>query len=276
MGHSIKKFFQVDLVFLILAVIYVFPLYIVVVNSFKSYQEALVNPYFLPEKWGLDNFIKVIEETYFLEALKNSLITTVIVVSFLVIFSSMTAYALIRRSSGINGFLYLFFIAGVLIPFQIYMIPLVKLLSILGILRTPLALMLTFIAQFTSLSVFLYTAFMKTIPKEIEEAAFMDGCGPYRTYFNMVFPLLKPCTASVIIFFSINVWNSFIQPMAILGTTRWKILFVEIYSFVQNDFFQQWHMTFAACFLSLLPITILYLFMQNLIIGGLAGGAVKG
>ena len=276
MVHRSKKYAAFDYLFLAAAIAYVFPLYILFVNGFKSYQEILLNPYFLPSKWEIANFAKVLEETHFLEAVRNSLINTVVVVAFLVVFTSMAAYAIIRRPSKINGFLYLFFIAGVIIPFQVYMIPLVKLFQAIGLSRTPVALILTFIAQYISLSVFLYTGFMKTIPREIEEAATIDGAGPYRIFFSIVFPLLKPCTANVVILFSINVWNAFIQPLAIMGTTRWRTLFVEIYTFVQNSYFQQWHMTFAASLLSVIPITLLYIFMQNKIISGLTSGSVKG
>jgi len=270
-----RKVTKTEIILLVLAIIYILPIYTLVVNSFKSYNEILQNPYSLPRRLSFDNYITVLRETAFLEALKNSFICTVIVIAILVLFSSMTAYAIIRRENKYNNLLYLYFIAGVIVPYQAYMIPLIKEFQVMGLLRTPMALILTYVAQYTPLSVFLYTGFIKSVPKEMEEAAVIDGCDPYRTFFEIVFPILKPCTSSVIIFFSVSVWNAFVQPMTIIGTTRFRILTVEIYSFVQDKYFQEWNLTFATCFLALLPISILYLTMQNLIIGGLTSGSVK-
>ena len=165
--------------------------------------------------------------------------------------------------------------AGVLIPFQTYMIPLVKELNVLRILRKPLALFITYIAQYTPLSVFIYSGYIRTVPKEVEEAAIVDGAGPYRIFFRIIFPLISPCTASVIIIFSILIWNSFVQPIVILGTLRWRTLFVELLTYIQDRYFQQWNMTFATCLISVLPISIIYIIWQNRIISGLTSGAVK-
>lgn len=273
---SKKKVTKTEIILLILAVIYILPIYTLVANSLKSYEEILHNPYSLPTSLNLQNYLTVFRGTDFFEALKNSLVCTVAVVGILVPLSSMSAYAIVRRDMKISNILYLYFIAGVIVPYQAYMIPLIKEFQVMGLLRTPLALVITYVAQFTPLSLFLYAGFIKSVPKEMEEAAEIDGCGPYKTFFRIVFPILKPCTSSVVIFLSVNVWNAFVQPMTIIGTSRWKILTVEINSFVQDKYFQQWNLTFATCFLALLPIAIVYLTMQNSIIGGLTGGSVKG
>ncbi len=271
-----KRVTKTEIVFLFLGLLYVFPIYLLIVNSFKTYGDIIKDPYFLPSSLYFGNFGKVFGETYFLEGLKNTLISTVVSVAVLVLLSSMSGYALIRRKGKINNYVYLFFVAGVLIPFQTYMIPIVKEFQIMGLLRTPISLIITYVAQYTPLSIFIYAGFMKSIPYEMEEAAVIDGCGPYKTFFTIIFPLIKACTSTIIIFFSISIWNAFVQPITILGTVKWKILFVQIYSFISDKYFQQWNLTFTACFMSLIPILVLYVIMQSRIISGITNGSVKG
>lgn len=275
MRVSKGKNIAAEAIMVLFAIVYVMPLYILFINSFKSYQDILQNPYLLPKQWILDNFARVIRETQFLTAIRNSLVTTFSVVFITVFSSSLCSYALIRRKSRFGNILYYFFLAGILIPFQTYMIPLVRQFQLIGLLRTPIALIITYVAQFTPLAIFIYSGYITTIPKEIEEAAVMDGTSPYQLFFRIIFPLILPCTASVVIIFSISVWNSFVQPMTIMGNLRWRTLFMEVLNFVQDRYFQQWNLTFAACTLALLPLALLYIIMQNRIIGGLTSGAVK-
>jgi raffinose/stachyose/melibiose transport system permease protein len=264
-----------EIVFVALAVAFIFPLYILIINSFKSYQDIIQNPYSIPVHWHFENYYKVIRQTQLLSAMGRSLITTFAAVCLIVFCSSLCSYALIRRRSRFGNFLYYFFLAGILIPFQAYMITLVREFQLLGILRTPLALILTYASQFAPLSVFIYSGYITTIPREIEEAAHIDGANPYQLFSRIIFPLILPCTASVVIVFSISIWNSFIQPMVIMGSLRWRSLFMEILFFVQDQYFRQWNLTFAACVLALIPLALVYIIMQNKIIGGLTSGAVK-
>lgn len=271
-----KKITITEILLLVLGVFYLFPIYILIVNSFKSLQDVSRSPYSLPQKVIFTNFQKIISDGNFLDAIKNNLVITFAVVITIITISSMTGYILVRKKTRFNGVIYIYFILGMLIPFQVYMISLIKELHFIGLLRTPLGLFVTYVAQFTPLSVFLYSGYVKSVPKDMEESGRIDGCGPFMLFFRIVYPILKPCTSSVVIIFSISVWNSFVQPVIILGTMRWNLLYVEVFKFVQDKYFHQWNMTFAACFLSLVPIAFLYVIMQNRIIGGLTSGAVKG
>jgi raffinose/stachyose/melibiose transport system permease protein len=264
-----------EIIFVLLACAYVFPLYLLVINSLKSYQDIIQNPYLLPKVWLFQNYAKVVQQTELLAAMGRSVIVTFASVVVIVFSTSLCAYALIRRRGRLNRYLYYFFLAGILIPFQAYMIPLVREFQLLGILRTPIALVITYVAQFTPLAIFIYSGYFTTVPRELEEAAIIDGAGAYQLFFKIIFRLVTPCTASVVIIFSINVWNSFIQPMTIMGNLRWRSLFMEILFFVQDQYFRQWNLTFAACVLALLPLALVYFVMQKRIIGGLTSGAIK-
>jgi raffinose/stachyose/melibiose transport system permease protein len=264
-----------EAIFILVAIAYLFPLYLLVINSLKSYQDIIQNPYQLPRIWLFENYVKVLQQSQLLNAMGRSILVTFASVALIVFSSSLCSYALIRRRSRFGNFLYYFFLAGILIPYQAYMIPLVREFQLIGILRSPIALIITYVAQFTPLAIFIYSGYITTIPKEIEEAAKIDGTNAYQLFYKIIFQLIIPCTASVIIIFSINVWNSFIQPMTIMGTLRWRSLFMEILFFVQDQYFRQWNLTFAACTLALLPIAIVYFVMQKKIIGGITSGAIK-
>ena len=261
---------------LLAAVLYIFPVFILLMNSLKTNNEYLVDPYSFPKQIVLDNFTKAIDIINYWQSAFNTLIITFCVVACIVCFSAMAAYAIVKRSDRITNAVYFFMMGGLLIPFQVYMIPLVKLLTQMGISRTPLALILTLVAQNTPLSVFLYSGYLKSIPNEMEEAARIDGCGPYRLFFSVIVPVLKPCISMVVIFFSLNAWNSFVQPLVIIGNTKFKMLFVQISMLMSTPYTQRWNLNFAACILAMLPIFLLYIIMQNKIISGLTSGAVKG
>lgn len=271
--HRVKIF---PFIMLLLAIVYLFPLYLLIVNAFKDYDSFLRSPYNLPPTLHFENIKNAFVRSKFPEAAVNNLMVTFLVVTLLVIFSSMSAYALVRRKGKYLDSIYLYLVAGILIPFQVYMIPLVREFQLIGLGRSLLALILTFVAQSTPMTVFLYTGYIKTIPVEIEEAALIDGCNPFRLFARIIFPVLTPCTATVTILTSLSVWNSYVQPLTIVGNGKWKMLFVQINNLIGSNFFLRWNVVFAACLIASLPMLLVFIILQKRIIGGLTGGAVKG
>lgn len=271
-----KKKYILEYVMLLAALVYVYPVFLLFSNALKSNSDYLNNPYGLPGTFVFENISKAAEKILFFEAGLNTLIITVCVVLCLICFSSMTAYAIVKRSDSVTRAIYFVMMGGLLIPFQVYMIPLVKLLQIFGISRTPLALVLSLMAFHTPLSVFLFSGYLKSVPNELEEAAKIDGCGPYRLFFSVIVPVIKPCVAMVVIFFSLRTWNSFIEPLVIIGNTKFKMLFIQINLMMNQPYSKNWNLIFAACMLAMLPILILYIIMQDKIISGMTSGAVKG
>ena len=261
---------------LLAAIIYVYPIFILISNSFKTNADYLKNPYGFPKKVIFDNITTAVKSIRFFESGFNTLIITVCVVLCLVIFSSMTAYAIVKRSDRFTKLIYYVIMGGLLIPFQVYMISLVKLLQQMGIARSPLALILSLVAEGTPLSVFLYSGYLKSIPNDLEEAARIDGCGPYTIFFRVIMPLIRPCVAMIVIFFSLRTWNAFVEPLVIIGNTKFKMLIIQINNFMSQPYSMKWNLIFAACMLAMLPIMMLFIIMQDKIISGMTSGAVKG
>lgn len=271
-----KRKHILEFVMVLIALIYVYPVFLLFSNALKSNSDYLSNPYGFPKVWVFENISKAAKQILFFEAGLNTLIATVCVVACLVCFSSMTAYAIVKRRDSVTKALYLVMMGGLLIPFQVYMIPLVKLLQVFGISRSPLALILTLMAEHTPLSVFLLSGYLKTIPRELEEAARIDGCGPYKVFFSVIIPLIKPCIAMIVIFFSLKTWNSFVEPLVVIGNTKFKMLFIQVNNMMSQPYTKNWNLIFAACLLAMLPILILYVIMQDKIISGVTSGAIKG
>jgi len=173
------------------------------------------------------------------------------------------------------GPLRVFFLAGLTIPFQIIMIPLLKEFRFLGLHTTYLALWLHYVSWGLPLCIFIYSAFMTTIPKELEEAAAIDGCGPLATFWRIVFPLLKPCTVSIVIFWGLWIWNDFMQAFIIMGNNKGQLVFVQLHRFFTDQYVKDWGRLFAAAVVLAAPVTILYVAMQRHFVKGLTAGSFR-
>jgi raffinose/stachyose/melibiose transport system permease protein len=192
----------------------------------------------------------------------------------LVVIAPMAAYSLMRRQMRTAKFLRLFLLAGLIIPFQVIMIPLLQEFKFLGIQSTYFALWLTHIAGGIPLAVFIYSGFMSTIPKELEEAAAMDGCSPLRIFWKIVYPLLMPCTITIVIFWGLWIWNDFMAAFILVGPKA-QLVFVQLWHMINDQYMKRWDYVFAGVTLLSVPVTILYVIMQRHFIKGLTAGAVK-
>lgn len=252
------------------------PFYLTIVSAFKSTSELFNNFFGIPETLYLDNFITVLSNNSYYYALKNSFIITICSLACCAMLLPMAAYAISRRmhSSKFYKFLYFFMISGLFVPFMVRMIPVIKLLNEWD-LSNKLGLVLIYVGGATCEGIFLMTGYLSTIPTDLEEAAYIDGASTVRVFFNIVFPLMRPIVATVLIKNALWYWNDYLLPSLLLRTASEQTLILFQYNF-QGAYATQYPLVFACFVLSILPIMLFYLIMQKHIIGGMMNGAVKG
>lgn len=260
-----------------LAIITILPIYYMVVTTFKTPAEATTSPLGLPKHITFENYIKAIKAMNYPRALVNNMIICTVSVVFLIIFASMAAYGISRNSKKKSfQFIYSVFMVGLIIPFQIAIIPLYKVISGMQLMDTLFGVIV--IAVFCinlPLSIFLFRGFISTVPAELEESAFIDGCGVFKSFWVIIFPLLKPIVATVAILDALAVWNDFMTPLLFLQSPQKAVLLQEVYKNV-GPFSTDWTSFFPMLVMATLPLVIFYLVMQKNIIEGVIAGAVKG
>ncbi len=259
----------------VFGLIYLFPLYIAVVNSFKSYADILKSPLALPSHPTMQNFVEAFHSSNILSLYGTSILITFSSVAMLILISSTAAYVIIRRNNGICKFLYAFALIGIMVPPVVTLVPSIKTLSMLHLLYKPSGLLMFYGGAYFSTTIFLYTGFINSIPVSLDESAYIDGADTITIFFRIIFPLLKPCTATAVILMGMWIWNDFLNPMYILGSTAGRTITTGIYNAI-GAYTSQWNLVFANVILASVPIIILYLSMQKQFMSGLTAGAVKG
>jgi raffinose/stachyose/melibiose transport system permease protein len=272
--YSLSKF-VLEIIMIALAVLFVSPLYLVFTNAFKNYDEVLNSTAALPQSLKLDNFITVWEQINFPTVFFNTLVITVVSVAGILLISSMAAYRLVRSPGRLSNIIFLVIVSAMIIPFQTMMIPLVKVAFDFKIIDSLPGIIMMYFGFGVPLAVFLYHGFIKGIPIELEEAAAIDGCGPFRTFFKVVFPLLKPITTTIGILHTLWIWNDFLLPYLMLSSPEKQTISLASYVYF-GQYMTQWNYALAALTLAIIPVIIMYLFLQRYIIEGISAGAVKG
>ena len=264
---------------ILLALLFLLPILIVLMNSFKGRFYINDAPFALPsiEKgtWaGLENYFSGIEKTGFFAAFGWSLFITVFSVGAIVLFTSMTGWYLTRVNSRFTRFLYYALVFSMVVPFQMVMFTMSKMANVLH-LDNPLGIILIYLGFGAGLSTFLFVGFVKGIPIELEEAAMIDGCGPIRTFFLVVLPVLKPIAVTVAILNAMWIWNDYLLPYLLLGTD-YKTIPIAVQYLRGGYGSVDMGAMMAMLVLAIIPIVIFYLFSQKYIIRGVVAGAVKG
>ena len=261
-----------------LFVLYMVTFFLVILNSFKQKRDIITNPVsFIAEKgYTLENYVRAFEKMDFLKAFGNSLFVTCLSTLLVVIIASMTAYYFSRANNWFSKIFFALMIAAMIIPFQAIMIPLVSIYGAnLNLLNHKLTLVFMHTGFAMSMSVFIYQGFIKSgIPASLEEAAYLDGCTKVQTFFKVVFPLLKPTTATLVILNVLAFWNDYLLPSLVLGKKELYTLPLSTYVFY-GTYSANYGVIMAALVLTVAPIVILYLFLQKQIIDGVVAGAVK-
>ncbi len=258
--------------------IYMFPFIFTVINSFKTKKEIIKTPLKLISENGLnfDNFVKAYEKMDFIKAFTNSMIVTVSATAIVIVLAAMTAYYFVRINNKVSKIFFALMVASMIIPFQAIMIPLVSIYGAkLNILNSRATLIFMHTGFAMSMSVFIFHGFIKSsIPIALEEAAFLEGCSRTRTFFQVIFPLLKPTTATLVILNVMAFWNDFLLPSLVLSKEKLLTLPLSTYKFY-GTYSADLGTIMAALVLTVFPILVLYIFLQKYIISGVVSGAVK-
>jgi raffinose/stachyose/melibiose transport system permease protein len=265
-----------EIVAICTALIFLVPMYFVLVNSVKSFADVLMNTAGWPKVFMWGNYKEAWEIMKYPSAFMNSLIVTVFANLGIIVLASMAAYRLVRRPSKWNNLLFALFVSAMVIPFQSIMIPLVKMASSMGLMNSRWGLIIAYFGFGIPLSVFLFHGFVKSVPREVEESAVVDGCTPYGVFWKIVFPLLKPMAVTILILNSLWIWNDFLLPFLILGgSPDLRTIPLSTYSLF-GQYTKQWDLAMAALVLGVTPIIIFFLAMQKHVVEGIAAGSVKG
>lgn len=260
---------------LVLAALVAVPFYYLFATTFKSPEEASLHPLRFPTQFNFDQYVEAWNAMNYLNVLKNNVIITAVSVLLVVIVSAMAAYPLARRRHKFNRFIFVMILSGIMVPYQMAIIPLFRLIKSLHLMDNELGVILIYTFIFMPLATFIFNGFIRTIPIELEEAARIDGCGIWRTYWQITFPLLRPATATIVILVSLNIWNDFIFPLLFLQSRDKATILLEVYRNV-GQFSTDWTSMFPMMVLGILPMLLFYLAMQKHIIKGIASGSIKG
>ena len=262
----------------LLSIVFLFPIFLVIINSFKSRFNIISEPFSLPNSEtfvGLENYVQGIESSGIIDAFFRTLFITIGSVLAIIIFTSMTAWYIVRVKKKYTNALYYVFLFSMIVPFQMVMFTMTSVCTKLG-LNTVWGIIPVYLGFGAGLSVFMFSGFIKGLPREIEEAAMIDGCSPIKTFFLVVFPILKPTSITVAILNSMWIWNDFLLPYLLLGSNK-KTLSVAIQLAMQGAYGSiNWGGFMAMLVLAIIPIIIFYLLCQKYIIEGVVDGAVKG
>ena len=253
------------------------PIIIVLYNSFKGKFYISDDPFALPNAEtfsGIENYISGIEKTGFPAAFGWSLFITVFSVIAIVLFTSMTAWYIVRVKNGFTKALYYIFVFSMIVPFQMVMFTMTKTVADLG-LDTPWGLIIVYLGFGSGLAVFMFCGFVKSVPVEIEEAAMIDGCNPWQTFFHVVFPIMKPTAITVAILDAMWIWNDYLLPYLLIGS-EYKTIPIAVQYLRGGYGSVDMGAMMAMLVLSIIPIVVFYLSCQKYIIKGIVAGAVKG
>jgi raffinose/stachyose/melibiose transport system permease protein len=268
-----------------LVVVFLTPLFLVLLNAAKTNNEIISAPLAMPSNWWMlwENIVRIWNNTNlrYSQALVNSIIITTLSLASITIFSAMAAWVLVRTKTKTSTAIFMLFVAAMVIPFQVVMFPLVRWFgvfqNIIGIqlLRSYTGIIIAYVGFGSSLSIFMFHGFMKSIPHEIEEAAYIDGCGKFKTFFLIVLPILKPIYVTILILNGIWIWNDFLLPMLVLGKgTAVQTLPLAVNNFA-GAFLVSWDLMMTAILMALLPVVVFFILAQKHIIKGMVEGSVK-
>ena len=267
-------------VFILLCLVWLFPVFEVVINSFKSNAAVNTDAFALPNNdsfVGFSNYTKgmTFGNYPFLHSVGYSVFITIVSVLLILLFTSMSAWYIARVNSKISKIFYYLCLFSMIVPFQMVMFTLTFTADRLK-LNTPWTIPIIYLGFGAGLAIFMFVGFVKGLPLEIEEAAAIDGCGPVRTFFMVVLPMLKPTLISVGILETMWVWNDYLLPYLVLDRTKYMTIPIHVQYLKGSYGSVDLGATMAVIMLSIIPIIIVYIFCQKYIIKGVAAGAVKG
>lgn len=266
----------VYMVLILLALYTLFPLLILVINSFKPHTDIIANPLAWPGPVDIGFVIKALRELKFTQSFFVTLFITTISILMIVMASSLAAWAMIRNKTVYSKLVFYIFIAAMLVPFQAVMFPLLNVFEKIG-MKNIWGLVIMYGGFGMSMSIFLYHGFMKSVPVSLEEAAVLDGAGAIQIFLKVVFPLVKGTTSTVIILNALWIWNDYLLPFMVIGNGEIRTMTLELYfaKMKAGVYGNPWELIFPSVLVTIIPIIIVFLFLQKYIMKGVVDGAVK-
>jgi raffinose/stachyose/melibiose transport system permease protein len=251
-----------------------FPILVMLVSGFKSTVEIFTNPFGLPAKWTLSNYVTAWNKANFALYFRNSVLVSAFSIAGIVLVSSMAAYILARYDFPLKRVVYLYILAGLVLPARLAVIPIFLLMRNIGLLNSLAGLVIVYVASGISFSAFLLTNFFRSIPMDLEDSARMDGAGSFRIYWRINLPLLRPALATVAIFNFINVWNDFFFPLIFINARAKRTIPLGIQAFF-GEYAIQWDLLFAGLNIAIIPVVVFFLILSRQFISGLTEGAIR-
>ena len=277
--------FIAEIITALFFILFMFPFYLVLINSAKTAFEVTQYPLTWPTKWGnlIDNIVKIwtSEAVRYPSSLVASAIITALSLVLINLLSAQAGWALVRTKNVISNVIFFIFVAAMVIPFQIVMFPLLSwfrmttLATGIPLLRTYQGIILAYIGFGASLSIFMFHGFIKGIPLELEEAATIDGCKRHQIFYEIIFPILTPIQATVMVLNGIWIWNDYLLPLLVLGKGNAIMTLPLAVSNFAGAFVKQWDLILTAILLAMIPVIIFFLFAQKYIVKGMIAGSIK-
>lgn len=278
MANSIKrqnKHIGYHIVMIIWSFIVLFPIWVLIINSFKTRLTIYNNPFWIPKKWNFTNYGAVFRDSDFLIYFKNSFVVVIISLFLVVLFSSLAAYALANWKSKKANILFLFMISGMILPIKIASIKILEIIRFLGLINTAWSLVPIYVAMGIPIGIFILTEFIRELPQDLTNAALIDGTGRFKIFTLIIVPLIKPAISTVAIYNLIPFWNDLWFPLIFITDDKSKTLLLgvtRLFGQYQTD----WSKVLAVLTLSAIPVLLLYLSMSRQFIEGATAGAIKG
>jgi len=257
---------------IILGIVFVAPFLLILINAFKTKTELFKSAVAFPTTLNFDNFKLAFERLDFIKTFTMSFLITGTSIVLIIVCTSMAAWMLQRTKTKLSNGILMLFIMSMIVPFQAVMLPLVKIMGKIHLLNAG-GLIFMYLGFQGAMSIFLYHGFLKNIPRELDEAAMIDGCTPFQTFRYIIFPLLKPITVTVAILNLVAIWNDYLLPSLVINGNNPTIPLKTFLFF--GEYTKQWHLALAGLVIAILPVLIFYFFAQKQVLGSMVEGSVK-
>lgn len=264
----------VNVLLIALSVMMIYPIVIIVITAFKPNLEVLTNPTGLPLNPTFDNFVTSWREADFTNLFANSILLTLVSMTVATFVAALASYAIVRHATRVGSGVYLLLAAGIFLPMQLALVPQFRVVRDLGLINNYAGVILLYIAGALPFGVFLMAAFMRQVPKEIVEAATIDGAGYFQLFWRIFLPLSRPAVATFWVLQGVGIWNDYLVPQLLLTDPGKRTLTTGVLYF-KAQYLADWGNIMAAVLIMSLPILLLFVFAQRYFVSGLYAGAVK-
>lgn len=263
---------------LLTGALFLVPVYLAVVNAFKTRQDIFANPLGIPfARLTLENIGRNLQSPHFDVGIAygTSVVLSSLTAAIVVALGAAMSYVISRKRHRLFTYAYLLLLAGLMVPAQVILLPLIQVLRRLQLMFTVQGLLVANLAWYMPFAAFVFVGYVRTIPTQLDESARLDGAGDLLIFTRIIYPLIGPAVASVVIFVSLWTWNDFVNPLIILGTSKYYTITIGVYRAI-GQYVQKWEDVFAIVFMAVFPVVVFYLFMQRRFVSGLTAGALKG